>query len=532
MNFSQLIKGLPLCNGSNRLEAQIEGIAWDSRRVKPGFVFVCLRGANHDGHTFIPEALERGAAALITDRSIDPPPGIPWVQMADPQRHLANLAAIFFDHPSAKLRLIGVTGTNGKTTTTHLVQAVYEAAGYPAARLGTTGLAFKGYYREMDKTTPEAPLLQEILADLVKRGAGAVAMEASSHALAQGRVDGCRFHGAVFTNLTRDHLDFHGTMEEYLRAKSRLFQGISGSKPRFAVLNADDPAYPALCRSTTVPVVSYGLRAPADVRVAGRIRQSLQGQDFHLQTRGGQVKIHLSLPETFNISNALAAAAVGVAEGFSLETIKKGLETVERVAGRLEPLALPLPFSVILDYAHTPDALEKVLSYLKKQEHRRLLVVFGCPGERDKGKRPMMGRIASDYCDLVVLTADNPARENVEAIIDHIREGVEGEWVAIPDREEAVHYALSRANAGDILLLAGKGHETYQLIKGEKIPYSDRLAVKKYLAAHQKKPAGPTFPPPGSAGLQKPLPSTYRASGGKSAPGQCGPPDPSPGSLP
>lgn len=508
MDLRDLVKSIPILTSHGNLDRKVSGITSDSRRVKPGYVFVCRQGTHHDGHAFIGEALRRGAAALITGKAI-PSPGIPWIQVEDPGQHLAAMAAVYYDHPSTKMRLIGITGTNGKTTTSHLVQAVYEEAGYRAAVMGTTGLTFENYYRELDKTTPEAPLIQEMLASLFKRGAGAVAMEVSSHALTQKRVDACRFHGAVFTNLTRDHLDFHGSMEEYLRAKAKLFEGKTGHKPRFAVLNADDASYGKLRNKTSVPVISYGLKNPADVRIQGKIQPMPWGQDFHLETSGGSMNVHLALPETFNVYNALAAAAVGVAEGFSLNIIKKGLEKVRKVTGRLEQLALPLPFTVIIDYAHTPDALEKVLSFLKNQEHRRLLVVFGCPGERDKGKRPMMGRIASAYCDLVVLTADNPVDENVLDIIDDIRAGVQGECVCIPDREEAVQYALSRAQAGDILLLAGKGHETYQLINGEKIPYSDRLAAKRALALSRQHQENPTCPPPGSGGLQKPLPSTY-----------------------
>jgi UDP-N-acetylmuramoyl-L-alanyl-D-glutamate--2,6-diaminopimelate ligase len=531
MYFRDLLTSTPILASGGNLKSSISGITSDSRSVKPGFVFVCRQGTHHDGHAFIGEALRRGAAALVTGKAI-PSPHIPWAQVEDPGKHMATMAAVFHGHPSTKMRLIGITGTNGKTTTSYLVQAIYEEAGYPAAVMGTAGLTYQNYYREMDKTTPEAPLIQEMLASLVKRGAEAVAMEVSSHALAQQRVDACRFHGAVFTNLTRDHLDYHGSMEEYLRAKSSLFEARAGHKPGFAVLNADDSSYDTLRSNTSLPVISYGIKNSADVRVQGKILQRTWGQDFCLKTYDGTTLVHLNLPETFNVYNALAAAAVGVAEGFSLDTIKKGLEKVRKVTGRLEPLALPLPFAVIVDFAHTPDALEKVLSYLKKQEHRRLLVVFGCPGERDKGKRPMMGRIASEYCDLVVLTADNPVRENVLSIIDDIRAGVEGECVCIPDRQEAVQYALSRAQAGDILLLAGKGHETYQLINGDKIPYSDRLAVKRALAASQQHQANPTSPPPGSGGLQKPLPSTYGDAYDKFVPKRYGPPGPSPGSLP
>lgn len=539
MYFSQLIKNVPILRGSSNLDTKLEGITSDSRKVKPGFLFVCLQGATHDGHDFIGEALEQGAAALVTAKTMDLP-GVPWVQLEDPQHYLGTMAALFYGHPSTRLRLIGITGTNGKTTTSHLVQAIYEEAGYPAAVMGTTGLTFGNYYRELDKTTPEAPLIQEMLASLVKRGAAAAAMEVSSHALAQQRVDACRFHGAVFTNLTRDHLDFHGSMEAYLRAKSRLFEGKTGYKPRFAILNADDAAYPFLRNHTVAPVISYGLQNRADVTVQGKIMARPWGQEFQLTAPEGSIHVHLALPEIFNIYNALAAAAVGVAEGFPLAVIKRGLEKVGKVTGRLEPLDLPLPFRVVLDYAHTPDALEKVLAYLKKQEHHRLLVVFGCPGERDKGKRPIMGRIASAYCDLVVLTADNPAREDVLAIIADIRAGVTAECVSIPQREEAVQYALSRARAGDILLLAGKGHETYQIMGKEKVPYSDRLAVKRALASLASSRQSlvdlvdltPTFPPPGSGGLQRPLPATYGGAYDKPAPEQCGPPDPSPGNPP
>ncbi len=541
MLFSELAQNIPTINSSGGLDCPIKGIAWDSRQVKPGFLFVCLQGQTFDGHDFLGQALERGAAGLVVGSrsAIREARGVPWVQVENPRQSLAPLAAAFFGHPSKKMQLVGITGTNGKTTTSYLVQSVYDAAGHPAAVMGTTGAHFRSFYRDMEMTTPEAPRVQEILASLLKRGAAAAAMEVSSHALDQGRVSVCRFQAALFTNLTRDHLDYHGTMEEYLKAKARLFQGPPGDRPRFAVLNADDPAYGYLNSRAAMPVISYGLGDKAQVR-ACRVRETRRqgafGQAFQLVTPGGSLMVHLNLPETFNLYNALAAAALGVGEGFALDTIKKGLEGVKRVPGRLELLPVPAGFRVALDYAHTPDALEKTLAFLKGQKPRRLLAVFGCPGERDKGKRPMMGRIASRYCDLVVLTADNPAREKVSDIIEEIRAGVTGVGAhAMPDREAAVRFALSRAEPGDLVLLAGKGHETYQLVGTEKVPYSDRLAVKRYFKPGRDGRDGresSTSPPPGFARLQKSPLSKGGGASGKSVPGPDGPHGPSPGSPP
>lgn len=536
MLFSELVQNIPTLNSSGSLDCPIEGIAWDSRQVKPGFLFVCLQGQTFDGHDFLGQALERGAAGLVVGSrsAIREARGVPWVQVKNPRRCMAPLAAAFFGHPSKKLQLVGITGTNGKTTTSYLVQSVYEAAGHPAAVMGTTGVRFRTFYRDMEMTTPEAPRVQEILASLVQRGASAAAMEVSSHALAQERVASCRFRTAIFTNLTRDHLDYHITMEEYLRAKTRLFQGPEAYRPSFAVLNADDPAYPYLKARALMPVISYGLGPGAAVR-ADEVRENRGeafGQTFQLITPRGSLAMRLNLPEDFNLYNALAAAALGIGEGFTLDVIKQGLEGLKRVPGRLEPLSVPGGFRVVLDYAHTPDALEKALAFLKKQNPRRLLLVFGCPGERDKGKRPLMGRIASRYCDLVVLTADNPAREKASDIINDIQAGVTAASYAIPDRETAVHFALSRAKPGDLILLAGKGHETYQLIGRDRIPYSDRLAVKRFFASGWDEEAELTYPQPGFGGLQKFPPLKDAGVSDKSVPVPDGPHGPSPGSPP
>lgn len=484
----------------------IEGIAHDSREVRPGFLFAALRGLTHDGHDFIGDAAARGAVAVIVDRPISTPAGLTVVRVADSRRALGQASAAFYGHPSRRLKTIGVTGTNGKGATTFLVDAILRRAGRPCGIIGTMGMVIGGTIEPTDRTTPEAPALQRSLRTMVDRGCRYAAVEVASHALAMERVAGCRFDAGVFTNLTRDHLDFHKSMEAYLAAKSRLFAGLSDDA--WAVLNADDPASAVLRLVTRARVMTYGLRGPADVR--GRdVRLHLRGAEFVAETPAGAARVTLRLAGEFNVANALAAFAVGLTQGIALDVIAEALASMPGIPGRFESVDEGQPFAVIVDYAHTPDGLENVLRTARQITTGRVIVVFGCGGDRDRTKRPIMGRIAAELADQVIVTSDNPRSEAPRAIIDEITPGVaaggERRRVAVdiePDRRRAIDLAVGAASSGDLVLIAGKGHESYQEIAGVRQAFDDRDVVREALrAAHAGAPArGPRRSTTGGAG--------------------------------
>ncbi len=465
---------------------QIRGLAYDSRDVQPGFLFGALRGAFHDGHDFIVDAVARGAVAVLVDREVSVPPGVTVVRAAASRRALAQISAAFFGHPSRRLRLIGVTGTNGKGATTYLVEAILRAAGRPCGIIGTMGIVIDGEVLPSARTTPEAPDLQGALRTMVERGRQYVAMEVASHALAQERVTGCRFEAGVFTNLTRDHLDFHHSMEAYLAAKARLLAMLPPSG--WAILNADDPSAAVMRAVTPAQVMTYGLRGPAGVR-GHDLSLHLRGAKFVAETPAGTVPVTLRLAGAFNVANALAAIGVGITQGIPLATIAKALAAMPGIPGRFESVDEGQPFAVIVDYAHTPDGLENVLRTAREVTQGRLIAVFGCGGDRDRAKRPMMGRIAAERADHVIVTSDNPRSEDPVAIIDEIRPGVEagtaGRGVRVdyePDRRRAIARAIAAAGAGDLVLIAGKGHEPYQLIAGVQHRFDDRQVAREILS--------------------------------------------------
>jgi UDP-N-acetylmuramoyl-L-alanyl-D-glutamate--2,6-diaminopimelate ligase len=420
--------------------------------------------------------VEKGAAAVVARRRLDL--AVPVLLAGDTRDAFSFLSDRFFAHPSRRLHITGVTGTNGKTTTTHLLQAVYRAGGLDCAVIGTVGIRLGEQYSAAGLTTPEAFDLHRTFFEVARKGFSHVAMEVSSHSLAWKRVEHVAFDTAVFLNLSHDHLDFHKTMEEYFLAKARLFKLVRGGKAR-AVINSDDNFGRRLAGMVEVPVLTFGFGAEAEVR--GFIRgRDTTGSDLEVRYGGTGFSLRVQLPGDFNAANALAAAAVALAENFGPSVISRGISGLHSVPGRLEAVNFEQEYNIYIDFAHTPDALEKVLQALKVAPHRRLITVFGCPGERDRAKRPVMGSIAERYSDLVVVTSDNPASEDPEEIIRDILAGMTGRPVVLPDREEAVRYALSQAGRGDIVLLAGKGHENYQLVGGRQVPYSDRRAVETF----------------------------------------------------
>ena len=450
----------------------------DSREVRAGALFVAVRGSQADGHRFVPDAVARGAVALVVEAR--QPVDVPQLVVTDARRAAIVLARTWHGDPASALVLVGVTGTNGKTTTTGLVRHLLNAAG-TAGSIGTLG-AFDGAGEEVPSTagsltTPGPVDLQATLATLVARGCTHVAMETSSHSLDQGRLDGLPFAAGVYTNFTRDHLDYHGTMEAYLAAKLKLSTLLRPGGVE--VVNADEPAWSALPLHR--PRVTFGRRAPdADVRATGEVLDAL-GSRFAIEGRHGSADVRLPLLGDFNIENALAAAATALGLGASLADVAARLESAPQVPGRME-LVSEHPCAVLRDYAHTPDALDRVLRTLRPLTRGRLIVLFGCGGDRDRGKRPIMGRIAAELADLAVVTSDNPRTEDPGAILDEIEAGMgTAERLRIGDRRAAIAAALDLARAGDTLLLAGKGHETYQIIGTTKLPFDERAIVREAL---------------------------------------------------
>jgi UDP-N-acetylmuramoyl-L-alanyl-D-glutamate--2,6-diaminopimelate ligase len=451
------------------------GIGVDSRTSGPGMVYVAVRGSQSDGHRFVTDAVSRGASAVVVE---EPQQSVvPEIVVRDSRRAAVVLGGAWYSHPARCLTLVGVTGTNGKTTTTGLIRHLFnerEAAG----SIGTLG-AFDGQGEPVLSTagvltTPGPIDLQATLAALVSRGVTHVVMETSSHSLDQGRLDGVAFAAGVFTNLTRDHLDYHGTMEAYLASKLRLSTLIRLGG--IEVVNLDDEAWRVL--PTRSPRLTFGLHPAADVRALD-VALDAGGSRFRISGRFGSADVNLPLLGDFNVANAVAAAAAALGLGLSMARVVERLSTAPQVSGRMERIS-DIPCTVLRDYSHTPDSLERALRTLRPLTPGRIILVFGCGGDRDRGKRPLMGRIAAELSDVAIATSDNPRTENPDAIIDDIENGMGGmPHLRITDRLAAIHAALGEAHAGDTVLLAGKGHETYQVIGTEKIAFDEREIVRK-----------------------------------------------------
>lgn len=487
MLLSRLVQSLSPVPSPAAADPEISSIAYDSRRVLPGALFVCIRGGRFDGHDFIGRAVESGASALIVDSPARVPAGtsIPVLSVADARDALPALAAEFYGHPSRQLKLVGITGTNGKTTTTYLVESMLRRAGRRAGVIGTLGASIDGSSVDLDRTTPESVDLQAILSKMVERGIEAAAMEVSSHAVYMRRTVGCEFDVGVFTNLTQDHLDFHKSLDEYFETKLRFFRDYpkASDKPFVAVVNADDPYGPRVIEAARGTALTYGVRGGSDVRASG-IHATPRGVEFRASCSLGECDVRMRLGGLFNVYNSLAAVGVGVVLGLGLDDIREGLEAVPAVAGRFESVDCGQDFAVIVDYAHTPDGLENVLRAAREIADGRLIVVFGCGGDRDRAKRPIMGRIASELADMCIVTSDNPRSEEPMAIIDEVLAGMDRASASaevVADRREAIARALAAASAGDVVIIAGKGHETYQIFRDETIHFDDREVVRELL---------------------------------------------------
>jgi UDP-N-acetylmuramoyl-L-alanyl-D-glutamate--2,6-diaminopimelate ligase len=502
VTLRELIRDLrePPVAADGALDVEVAALATDSRSVESGALFFALPGAHTDGRRFVPQALERGAVAVAAPQPVDVPAGVGRVVFPHIERSMSELAARFYDHPSRKLSLLGVTGTNGKTTVTHLLESIWKTAGYRPGLIGTIVYRVGERTWPAPFTTPQAVDLQRLLAEMVEAGATHVAMEVSSHALAQERVADCDWDGALFTNLTRDHLDYHPDMEGYFAAKRRLFTELlpaSRKADRFAAINADDPYGQRLLSATSERVVSFGHGDGADVAPI-EVERSLGGLRGDVRIRGEHLAVESSLIGDAHLENILAATAAAWAQRVPLAAIAEGIRQCRAIPGRMERVDDGAPFAVLVDYAHTPDALERAVRVLRALAQGRLIVVFGCGGDRDRGKRPLMGEAAARIADLVVATSDNPRSEDplkilheieqgiVEAGLDPIqesaarREDASG-YLVIPDRRRAIHLALEIARPDDVVLIAGKGHETYQTVGAERLAFDDREEVRQFL---------------------------------------------------
>ncbi len=474
MTLFDLIMELETMETNADLQTQILGVKNDSRAIRPGDLFVAISGAQQDGHLYIPAALERGASAVVSERPLGQ--SVPHVVVPDSKVALSKLASAFFGHPSRKMRMIGVTGTNGKTTTTHIIRSLLSPDG-PVGLIGTNHVLIGEEELPAIRTTPDAVELHGLFAKMVERGCRFCVMEVSSHALDQCRVAGIEYDIAVFTNLTRDHLDYHYNLESYFQAKRTLF-----SQCARAVINYDDAFGLRLIEGATCPVTTYSVTHDAGDVVAKNVDLTPSGVEF-VAVRGLELsRMHWGTPGLFSVYNALAATATALELGLSLPVISGRLKTAPPVMGRMEVVKVPADFTVLIDYAHSPDSLENALSAVRKSTPGRVIAVFGCGGDRDVGKRPEMGRVAAQLADVVVVTSDNPRSEPPSRIIEDIVAGMQNRRHVhvLENRVEAIHEALGLAGPGDVVILCGKGHETYQEVLGEHYPMDEREIVAAF----------------------------------------------------
>lgn len=473
-------------------EKEALDITHDSRRVRPGVVFVALRGFHADGHRFIPDAIERGAVAIVAEHGHGhDSTAVPVITVKDSREALALLARAFFRRPSERLKLVGITGTNGKTTTSYITKSIIEADGQLVGLIGTIDYRIGTKVYPAPNTTPESVELQRLLHEMVEAGASYCVMEVSSHALELGRTRGCVFEAGAFTNLSPDHLDFHKDMDSYFRAKLKLFTGLGADKT--AVVNIDDVRSKEIIRMTKARVLTFGMSDEADVRPVGKIQHGIDGISFRMKTPRGIVDVKSALIGKHNVYNILAAAGLGISLGLGLDTISRGIKEMKQVPGRMERIDEGQDFGVVVDYAHTEDALMRLIEAVRDAASGRVITVFGCGGDRDRTKRPNMGRAAIEGSDLVIVTSDNPRTEDPLLIIADIEAGMREKgvrienidlenlskadktpYMVIPDRRSAIEAAIKAARKGDVVVLAGKGHEDYQIIGNEKLHLDDR----------------------------------------------------------
>jgi UDP-N-acetylmuramoyl-L-alanyl-D-glutamate--2,6-diaminopimelate ligase len=480
MKLGRLLKALELqvrqTPQSGAGEADVRGLAYDSRHVEQGDLFIALKGLKAAGSDFAADAIQRGAVAVVSDLPAPHAVAAPWVVVDDAREAMAQLADEFYEHPSRAMSVVGITGTNGKTTTAYLLRALFEAAGMKSGLLGTVSYMVGDEAVSASRTTPEAPDVQRMFRLMVDRGCVACVMEVSSHALALKRVDGTRFAAAVFTNLTRDHLDYHKDMESYFAAKRRLFEMLPEGTP--AAINLDDPRAESLVKIVSSPI-TYAITKPADV-TPGPMSSTWQGLEFDAKTPRGPVHVRSRLVGRPNVSNILAAVSTATGLDLPIAAVEKGLAELEGVPGRFQMVSDARDnIGVVVDYAHTDDALKNLLETARPLAHSRVITVFGCGGDRDRTKRPLMGAVAARLSDVVILTSDNPRSEDPARIIEEIKLGIQGpdrqagSMFTIVDRSDAIAQAIRMAEPGDLVLLAGKGHEKTQVIGQQELPFDE-----------------------------------------------------------
>jgi UDP-N-acetylmuramoyl-L-alanyl-D-glutamate--2,6-diaminopimelate ligase len=460
----------------------VQGISCNSKQVSDNFVFVAIKGSQEDGHKFIDEAISRGANTVIVQATGHRPQAtdkINFIRVKDTRRALARLAGHLYGHPSSKIKVIGITGTNGKTTVSYLIESLLKEAGFTPAVIGTVNYRFKNRVIPSKNTTPGPIELQFLLSDMLKEGVDYAVMEVSSHALHQDRTEGINFCYNIFTNLTQDHLDYHKTIANYFQAKSKLFQNMNSGS--LAVINNDDKYGRRLKRLTGARVITYGINNHSDI-LAKDIKFDISHTEFILKGNNIETKLKTKLIGNYNVYNILSSVAFALGEGLDLSTIKKGIEEFCLVPGRLQKIDFDGNFRVIVDYAHTEDALRNVIATLRQLSKNKIIVVFGCGGERDRTKRPKMGRVVSELADYAIITSDNPRSEDPQAIINDIKRGIgKTNYCVIPPRFEAIRKSLALAKSGDIVLVAGKGHENYQILKDGIVHFDDCEVIRECL---------------------------------------------------
>lgn len=486
MQLQQLIQDLATIQVDGPLDRDVAGVTYDSRRVTPGMVFVAIRGQNADGHDFIANAIDRGAAGIICERNGFASPRATKIKVPDAREALARAAAAYYQHPSSQLKIIGVTGTNGKTTVAFMVKQILEAAGTKTGLIGTVRYEIGDRVIPAQRTTPEALEIQQMMAQMLRAGCRACVMEVSSHALEQKRVCGVEFDVAIFTNLTQDHLDFHGSMENYFAAKQKLFTALRQSRKRgTAVINLDDESGSRLSRAASGEAqLTYAINSRATLRALS-VQLGKNETKFAVETPETTFACRVPLIGRHNVQNALAAIGTARALGIEPATIQQALGSLSQVPGRLERVDAGQPFGVFVDYAHTEDALRNVLTTIREMTTGRVLLAFGCGGNRDAGKRPKMGKVAAEFADFNVITSDNPRKESPAKIAEQIETGFRqarpDRYRIVLDRQRAIEEIIQEARAGDIVLIAGKGHETYQELEDTVVPFDDRVHARETL---------------------------------------------------
>lgn len=488
MKLNKLLEGVEAVAIKGNKYMEINGIFYDSKQLKPGGLFFAIKGTKLNGQNFIDEAIERGAVAVVSEDDFITYKNVCKVKVNDVRKSCAVAADNFYQHPSQKLNVIGITGTNGKTTTLHLIEAVLRQTGKNCGTIGTISYNVGARSIPATNTTPSAIMIQMFLHEMVKVQIPYCVMEVSSHSLHQFRVDGIIYKSAIFTNLSSEHLDYHQDIREYFAAKRRLFEMLKEESR--AIVNADDPFAKQIIEATRAKVLTYGIKAPADL-IACEIKSSIRGSSFKVKTPKGTLDLKTALIGEYNIYNILAAASLAVSEGIDFEYIQEAIQNFKGPPGRLQKIDCGQDFSVFIDYAHTDDALAKVLGALKKLVKKRIIAVFGCGGDRDRTKRPRMGRVAAELADFLVITSDNPRSEDPRSIIEEIVKGLPDgfkKYKISLDRKKAIEASLEMAEDGDIVLIAGKGHESYQILKDTVVTFDDCKIAEEILESSRIMP--------------------------------------------